>query len=51
MTALEVLKKLAERLPSGSAALILGAGDIDLAKDDLLEELALRGRAQRGARR
>ncbi len=45
------MKKLAERLPSGSAALILGAGDIDLAKDDLLEELALRSAPQRGARR
>jgi UDP-N-acetylmuramate--alanine ligase len=45
------MKRLAERLPSGGAALILGAGDIDLAKDDLIEELALRGSAQRAARR
>ena len=43
--------KLCERLPSGGAALILGAGDIDLSKNDLLEELALRGPAARTARR
>lgn len=45
------MKRLAERLPSGGAALILGAGDIDLAKDDLIEELALRGSPERAARR
>jgi len=45
------MKKLAAGLICGEAALILGAGDIDLAKDDLLEELALRGTPQRGARR
>jgi len=43
------MKKLCERLPAGGAALILGAGDIDLAKNDLLEELALRGPAPRGS--
>lgn len=42
------VKKLCERLPGASAALILGAGDIDLYKDDLLEELALRGPGTRG---
>jgi UDP-N-acetylmuramate--alanine ligase len=42
------VKKLCERLPGASAALILGAGDIDLYKDDLLEELALRGPGARG---
>jgi UDP-N-acetylmuramate--alanine ligase len=45
------VKKLCERLPAGGAALILGAGDIDLAKNDLLEELALRGPAARGSLR
>lgn len=45
------MKRLAERLPSGGAALILGAGDIDLAKDDLIEELALRGSPERVSRR
>lgn len=46
----ESVKKLCERLPAGSAALILGAGDIDLVKDELLEELAVRGAAARRAR-
>ncbi len=41
------VKKLCAGLCGGSAALILGAGDIDLVKDDLLEELALRGLVQR----
>jgi UDP-N-acetylmuramate--alanine ligase len=45
------VKKLCERLPGASAALILGAGDIDLYKDDLLEELALRGPGARGSLR
>ena len=45
------VRKLCERLPAGSAALILGAGDIDLSKNDLHDELALRGRAQRGSLR
>ena len=45
------MKKLAAGLIAGEAALILGAGDIDLAKNDLLEELALRSAPQRGARR
>jgi len=45
------MKKLAAGLISGEAALILGAGDIDLAKDELIEELALRSAPQRGARR
>jgi UDP-N-acetylmuramate--alanine ligase len=40
--------KLCERLPAGGAALVLGAGDIDLYKNDLIEELALRGPAARG---
>lgn len=43
------VKKLCERLPAGGAALILGAGDIDLAKNELLEELALRGPKPRGS--
>jgi UDP-N-acetylmuramate--alanine ligase len=47
----ESVTKLCERLPSGSAAMILGAGDIDLSKNDLLEELALRGPGARGTRR
>ena len=45
------MKKLAAGLISGEAALILGAGDIDLAKNDLTEELALRSPPARGARR
>jgi len=45
------MKKLAAGLISGEAALILGAGDIDLAKNDLLEELAVRSAPPRGARR
>ena len=45
------IKKLCERLPAGGAALILGAGDIDNSKNDLLEELALRGPAARGSLR
>jgi UDP-N-acetylmuramate--alanine ligase len=40
--------KLCERLPAGGAALVLGAGDIDNHKNDLIEELALRGPAARG---
>ena len=47
----DAVKKLCARLPAGCAALILGAGDIDLSKHDLLEELALRGAAQRGSLR
>ncbi len=42
------VKKLCERLPGGSAALILGAGDIDLYKDELLEKLAVRSPGARG---
>jgi len=45
----ESVRRLCERLPAGGAALILGAGDIDLAKHDLLEELALRGPGARGS--
>jgi len=44
------VKLLAQGLPSACAALILGAGDIDLAKDELLENVALRGAAARPAR-
>jgi UDP-N-acetylmuramate--alanine ligase len=44
----DAIVKLCERLPAGGAALILGAGDIDMYKNDLLEELALRGPAARG---
>ncbi len=44
------VKLLAQGLPSACAALILGAGDIDLAKDELLETVALRGAAARPAR-
>ena len=43
-------KKLVAGLCGQSAALILGAGDIDLVQDDLLEELAVRGPGGRGAR-
>lgn len=43
----DAITKLCERLPAGGAALVLGAGDIDLYKHDLLEELALRGPAAR----
>ncbi|MDZ4772075.1 MAG: Mur ligase family protein [Planctomycetota bacterium] len=43
------ITKLCERLPAGGAALVLGAGDIDMYKNDLLEELALRGPAARGS--
>jgi UDP-N-acetylmuramate--alanine ligase len=42
---------LCEGLCGQSAALILGAGDIDLIKDELLLELALRGPGGRGPRR
>ncbi len=48
---LSSVRKLCERLPAGGAALILGAGDIDMVKHDLIDELALRGRAARGSRR
>jgi len=44
------VKKLAQGLPSHCAALILGAGDIDLAHDELLEAVALRGAQPRAAR-
>jgi UDP-N-acetylmuramate--alanine ligase len=44
-------KKLVAGLCGQSAALILGAGDIDLVKNDLLEELAVRGPGGRRARR
>ena len=47
----ESVKKLCERMPGGSAALVLGAGDIDLIHDELLEELALRGPGARGSLR
>lgn len=38
-------KELFQRLLGGSGALILGAGDVDSIRDDLLEKLALRGRS------
>ncbi len=44
------VRMLARGLPSQCAALILGAGDIDLACDHLLEALALRGSTARAAR-
>lgn len=44
-------KKLVAGLCGQSAALILGAGDIDLVQNDLLEELAVRGPGGRGARK
>ncbi|MBL8861488.1 MAG: UDP-N-acetylmuramate--L-alanine ligase [Planctomycetes bacterium] len=44
------VKLLAAGLPSPCAALILGAGDIDLAHDELIEAVALRGSAARLAR-
>jgi UDP-N-acetylmuramate--alanine ligase len=44
------VKSLAAGLPSRCAALILGAGDIDLARDELLDALALRGAPARTAR-
>lgn len=44
------VKQLALGLPSHCAALILGAGDIDLAREELLEVVALRGAASRTAR-
>ncbi len=46
----QAVKKLAAGLPSPCGALILGAGDIDLAKDELLDAVALRGAAARPAR-
>jgi UDP-N-acetylmuramate-alanine ligase len=44
------VRMLARGLPSQCAALILGAGDIDLARDELLEAVALRGGAARATR-
>jgi UDP-N-acetylmuramate--alanine ligase len=44
------VRMLARGLPSQCAALILGAGDIDLARDELLEAVALRGGAARTTR-
>jgi hypothetical protein len=44
------VRMLALGLPSQCAALILGAGDIDLARDELLEAVALRGSTTRTAR-
>jgi UDP-N-acetylmuramate--alanine ligase len=44
------VKSLAAGLPSRCAALILGAGDIDLARDELLDAVALRGAPARTAR-
>lgn len=41
------VKKLVAGLCGQSAALILGAGDIDLVQNDLLEELAVRGPGRR----
>jgi len=46
----QAVKMLAAGLPSPCGALILGAGDIDLAKDELLDAVALRGAAARPAR-
>jgi hypothetical protein len=37
-------------VPVGGAALVLGAGDIDLSQHDLLHELALRGAPTRVTR-
>jgi UDP-N-acetylmuramate--alanine ligase len=45
---IESAKILCAGLCGQSAALILGAGDIDLVRHDLLEELALRGPGGRG---
>ncbi len=44
------VRDLAAGLPSSAAALILGAGDIDLSKHELIEAVALRGGRVRGAR-
>jgi UDP-N-acetylmuramate--alanine ligase len=44
------VKSFAERVPVGGAALVLGAGDIDLSQHDLLHELALRGAPTRVTR-
>lgn len=41
------VRELARGAHAGGAALVLGAGDIDLSKEDLLGELALRGASGR----
>ena len=45
---LGALRVLTRGVTSGSAVLVLGAGDIDGIRDDLLRELALRGPRARG---
>ena len=40
-----------EGLPKKAAALVIGAGDIELVRDDLLDDLALRETARRGSMR
>lgn len=46
----QAVASFAERVPVGGAALVLGAGDIDLSQHDLLDALALRGAPARAAR-
>ena len=48
---LQSVHALVERAPAGSAALVLGAGDIDLYKDELLQALQGRLAATRSSRR
>jgi UDP-N-acetylmuramate--alanine ligase len=47
-TCAQVVQRLVRGVTSGSAVLVLGAGDIDGIKDDLLRELAVRGTGTRG---
>ncbi len=44
------VRMLAQGLPSQCAVLVLGAGDIDLSRDELIDAVALRGSAARTAR-
>ncbi len=45
------VKRFVEALPADCAALVMGAGDVEDIKDELQNELAVRGTRQRGSRR
>ncbi len=45
------VKRLIEALPDECAVLVLGAGDVENVKDELQNQLAVRGAASRGSRR
>jgi hypothetical protein len=45
------MRALGERVPAGAAALVLGAGDIDLYKDELVRALGARSSTSRSSLR